>query len=72
MIRVHCDICGEEIGEPRKKDPTYHWHTCAKCDETLRLIDIPGLVKDTVMAMRADAPKPAKGPHKQRTVRFVP
>ncbi|MCL2811080.1 MAG: hypothetical protein FWD25_04225 [Clostridia bacterium] len=85
MIRVYCDVCGAEIAEirsekylpesddeNRKSDPTQSWHKCAKCAEILRMIDVPNLVKEAVVAMRADIPKAEKGSDRQKAVRFVP
>ena len=88
MIRVICDVCGVEIaeyrrgkhlseadGESRRGDPMQSWHKCAKCAEVLRMIDVSQLLKDAVIAMRADISTKTseeKGADRQRTVRFVP
>lgn len=85
MIRMFCDLCGAEIAEYRGKtplpegdresgdtDPMQRWDKCAKCVEILRMIDVSQLVKNAVLAMRADIPKEEKGADRQHTVRFVP
>jgi len=85
MVKVYCDVCGAEIAEYRSErhlpdaggesgsdDPTQSWHKCAKCAEILRMIDVPRLVKDAIVAMRTDIPRAGKGSDKQKAVRFVP
>jgi len=85
MIKVYCDVCGAEIaefrteeqlpqsgGEPQEGDPIQSWHKCVKCAEILRMIDVPQLVKDAIVAMRSDIPRADKGSDRQKAVRFVP
>ena len=85
MIRIVCDVCGEEIAEYRERkrgqegdgglrkgDPLQSWHKCAKCAELLRMVDLPSLLKKAIVEMREDIPKDEKGADRQRSVKFVP